>query len=97
MADLNRCWLALGWRRAFAVWRCGTLLALLATAAAAGYGLCAADFYALSLTLFSAAGRLHFAGVGGTLGLADCLRTDGSSGLFGGGIVASCLCCWLVG
>jgi hypothetical protein len=97
LADLDRCWLALGWRRAFAVWRCGALLALLATAAAAGYGLCAADFYALGLTFFSAAGRLHFASVGGTLGLTDCLWADGSGGRFGWGIVAIGLCGGLVG
>ena len=96
MANLDRCWLALSRRRSLALACGGTLDALLTTAAASCDGLSAANFDALSLTLFSGAGRLNFAGVGGALRLADRLRTDGSGRRFGWAIVASGLCGGLV-
>ena len=89
MTHLNRCRLALRWRCAFAVWSCCTLFALLPTPAATSYGLRAAQLDTLGLTLFSGAGWLHFACVGGTLGLADCLRADWRSRRFGWFVISA--------
>jgi hypothetical protein len=61
----------------------------LATAAATSHGLRAAQLDALGLTLFSGAGWLHFACVGGTLGLADCLRADWRSRRFGRFVISA--------